>query len=156
MRPIALSRPIVITEGHDLMAENRLALWSLRALGVVIGFALVVGLEFLLVVVLQEAFNSRLIPRGLGWIVMPFAGAVFGYRVLPLLAPMSIVAALENQKTIKMVVGAIASWTVVVFGYILVVEPFSYRWDWEAILRWWLLPPICAAVIALIVGWTRR
>jgi len=62
---------------------SRLKLFFLRGLGFICAAGFVIVIEFLLILVFNLIFNARLIPIGIGWLVLPFLFGIHGSKVAP-------------------------------------------------------------------------
>jgi hypothetical protein len=98
-------------------------------------FAATLAFEAAIVVAVGTLFNARLIPRGLGWVVMPFtagfAGWAFGHEVgLEGLVKATRIKHedLLRIKSLRLWVAGSAVWVVIVIGVFAVFNPFDrYR-----------------------------
>lgn len=102
-------------------------------------FVATFAVEAALFVAMEALFNTRLIPRGLGWIVMPFsagfAGWAFGQQVgIEGVFKVSGVKLqdLLNATRFRAWAAGSALWTVIILGVFLIFDPFDrYR------IRYW-------------------
>jgi hypothetical protein len=98
-------------------------------------FAATLAFEAALFVGMETLFNSRMVPRGLGWIVMPFtagfAGWAFGHEVgIEGLVKASRIKPedLLRIKSLRFWIAGSTVWAVAVLGLFAVFDPFDrYR-----------------------------
>lgn len=64
-------------------------IWLLRIIGFIVGAGLALALEAGLLLLLSELFDKRLMPRGLGWIVIPIIVGISAAKIAPELDPLS-------------------------------------------------------------------
>ncbi|WP_417712173.1 hypothetical protein [Roseibium aggregatum] len=114
--------------------------WVIQGiLGFLICFAITSGALIALLVIVSEIFNSRFVPRGLGWFVVPVLGGWFGWKfgtqvgIESVLGRIQIEQRLANRLTRIWVAGS-SLWLVSSAFYLLVGEPYgSYVSDDEYI-----------------------
>jgi len=129
--------------------------------GALLSGAVVVGLEALVVVLLEGLFGGHVVPRGLGWIALPILAMVAGFRFGPIIAD---VVAAKTADTIKIteiryVMAGSAFWVIAVGLYVLMFSPFGYYMrerDYWTVAKVISFPVILAIVGLAIVGWLRK
>lgn len=57
--------------------------WLLRILGFIIGTALAFAFEFALLLIINEVFEVRLLPRGIGWVAIPIFIGISAAKLAP-------------------------------------------------------------------------
>lgn len=57
--------------------------WLLRILGFIIGTALTFAFEFALLLIINEVFEVRLLPKGIGWVAMPIFIGISAAKLAP-------------------------------------------------------------------------
>lgn len=141
------------------MARSASTRWVLKVLGFVLGFAVAVAFEFLLLWVVSEIFDHTFYPRGLGWLVIPFTAGVAGAAWLPSFQPDRISRLFGGSREMRLYVAGGASWLLLVLGYVFVAEPFGYyigEDDWITIFKWLLVPPVLALAVRCLFRWAVR
>ena len=132
--------------------------------GFAVGFAIVLGLEIALVAVLSELFHARLLPRGLGWLLLPIGGGVlgwrFGYRVG--IAGISVAVGdglnRSSQNFRIWLVGA-ALWAAAVLVYVFVFEPYGSYWnndDYTKFLTSLFGPILLGLIVVVSIPWVMK
>jgi hypothetical protein len=133
---------------------------ALKVIGFVAGFGAAVGVEFLILSGLGEATHRTIMPRGLGWVVIPVVAGIAGARFLSNLQPEHVARLLGNSQRQRYGIAAAASWVVLVVAYVIVAQPFGYYGmdhdDWMALFRWLLIPPVVGLFIYMAFGWASR
>lgn len=140
----------------------------LMLLGFVVCAGVVLVLEFALLYAIQEGTHSRIMPRGIGWFLVPFAAGIGGAKLFAHLAifkaetwrNLSTTSAHIDRHFRLMLVGA-AAWFIGYIGYWFIAEPFGYsmnsRETWEFV-RTLLIPPVgfVALYVAILWAWNGR
>lgn len=57
--------------------------WLLRILGFIIGTALAFAFEFALLLIINEVFEVRLLPKGIGWVAIPIFIGISAAKLAP-------------------------------------------------------------------------
>lgn len=123
----------------------RATLWGL---GFLLGLIVAVAVEGLLIFLIDGASGREMMPRGLGWIVIPVMAAFAGARVLPVLVDRALAkspalaTAVNDRHKRFMIVGA-GGWAVAFVLYWLVAQPYDYAMrgdDWWRFLEMLFLP----------------
>lgn len=57
--------------------------WLLRILGFIIGTVLAFAFEFALLLIVNEVFEVRLLPRGIGWVAIPIFIGISAAKLAP-------------------------------------------------------------------------
>jgi hypothetical protein len=130
-------------------------------------FVAVVALEATLLVAMETVFNTRLLPRGLGWIVMPFtaglAGWAFGQQVgfegLFRATSAKTGDLLQVAQFRAWVAGSVL-WAIFLAGVFLIFDPFdryqiSYwrQEDWLRFIAMLAGPPFIAFLGIFLFRW---
>lgn len=133
-------------------------------IGFVIAFGSVLLIEFLVVYGASELFNARLVPRGLGWVVIPVIAGIAGWKLFrdfPFAGAFG--TALESMSTMNRVnrflIATYASWTVIVCAYVYFVEPFGYSIrgsEWKEFFQALLVPPVIFTMVVFLFRWVFR
>jgi hypothetical protein len=118
-----------------------------------IGFALMLSVEMLLVYLFESVSGQRMIPVGLGWILMPVAvglGVAASTERLQALAQNNRFA---RSKAVRLTTVVIAAWVLGCFAVYYVMQPYGAyvsRADWQNFLGWLSIPP--AVLVFVILG----
>lgn len=133
----------------------------LLALGAALAaFAAILMLEFAALVIISELAETRLMPRGIGWLIFPILASVWGWRSIRSNAHKSAAASVRSQmqggvkrREWRFIILGVAAWAAICVGYAVVEKPWGYRIDAGEVgsfLIWLLGPPL--AVLALWRG----
>ena len=130
----ALRQPIQSDADAPSTRVDPFFAWPLRIIGFVVGLAATFVLEYLFFLLLGEILGRRMMPRGIGWVIMPFLAGVSLGAIAPELPVASRYAkrGLQEQFRRATVIGrfvvvAPLFWAFCVGAYVLIFEPYGYR-----------------------------
>ncbi|HAT8521827.1 TPA: hypothetical protein I7190_26795 [Vibrio vulnificus] len=110
--------------------------WLLRIFGFIVGTALAFAFEFALLLIINEVFDTRLVPRGIGWVAIPFFIGVGAAKLAPELSyftkfkQTSFKQWFWSRSTVtRIVVIAPIFWICSVALYVFLFEPYGYMRD---------------------------
>lgn len=125
--------------------------WLIRVVGFIVGAGIAMALEVGLLLLLGELFDKRLMPRGLGWLVIPIIVGISAAKIAPELGPLSkfakqgLVANFWKASPLtRFIVVAPIFWILGVGAYVLVFEPYGYMYssDYAHMFKIMLFPPV--------------
>lgn len=126
-------------------------LWLYRIAGFVVGAGLTFVLEVGFLLFLGELFGKRLMPRGLGWVILPILAGIALARVAPDLGPVGRFASTALVRNFwsasplgRLVVVAPVFWILAVGAYVILFEPYGdmYSSDYIHMMKVMLFPSI--------------
>ncbi|WP_243369410.1 hypothetical protein [Microvirga solisilvae] len=134
------------------------------AIGAVIGFGVTASLEILLVAIISGLFDARITVRGLGWLVLPIAGACFGWKVGRDVGVESLLLALRKALDglsyhSRIWVSASILWLISSSTFMLLVNPFGRYWnskDWQTFWLVLILPLAVGALALKLLHWVNK
>lgn len=110
--------------------------WLLRILGFIVGTGLAFIFEFSLLLIINEVFDTRLIPKGIGWVAIPFCIGIGAAKLAPELnyfrqfKQFSFKHWFWSSATVtRIVVIAPIFWICSVTLYVFLFEPYGYMSD---------------------------
>lgn len=130
------------------MGRDRLFLKWTAAIAAVCGVA---AIEFILAAEIHR--SGFRVPFPLGWLLVPFLIGALGYTSAPIAADWVAPRIVTHAKPIRMAVGALAAWTIVVFGLFYIVSPSDDLVELRDVFRIWAATPVLAAVVFGIWKW---
>jgi len=126
-------------------------IWLLRIAGFIVGTGLAVLLELVLLMLLSGLFGKQLMPRGLGWFVLPIVAGIACARVAPELGPLGRYASFVLVKNFwsaspasRLVVVAPVFWVLAVGAFVVVFGPYGYSMsssEYEHMMKVMFFPP---------------
>ncbi len=130
-------------------------------------FVAAVAFEATIFVAIEAIFNTRLVPRGLGWIVIPFSAGLAGWAFGQQVGVEGIlrVTHVKTQTLLQVTqfriwIAGSALWTVTILGVFLVFDPFDrYRisyWheeDWLKFIAMLAAPPFVGLLSIGLFQW---
>ena len=122
----------------------------------VIAGVLLFGVEFLVLKLAEAITGSRLMPRGLGWIVVPIVGGIAAARIAPNLRIAHLSPVVDRWPFVRTALALVGSWVVLVAIYVMLVEPFGYRWtkdEYWLLGKWLILPALGLVVVSALIHW---
>lgn len=142
-------------------------------IGFIVGAAIVIAFEGALLAAIAWLFQVRLLPRGLGWVVMPIVGGFFGARVGYAAADPSFFPTIRRNLARELSRFSEAAtietrlwfafsllWVVVVIMFFLVFDPFGrYRWsdrEWGKFLTVLVGPAFVGFIAVRLYHWAIR
>jgi hypothetical protein len=140
-------------------------LWPIQALlGAVLFAAVTFGFIFLVLLLIGELFDARMIPKGLGWIVLPFLAGTLGWRMGAHFGIESVFSyfkiRVENANRLaRYWVASCALWFVSAVFYLFVFKPYgSYVTEDDYIHFFFVLvgPMFIGALAVFLFGWANR
>ncbi len=111
--------------------------WLLRILGFIIGTALAFAFEFALLLIINEVFEVRLLPKGIGWVAMPIFIGISAAKLAPRIERLSKFNECEfkqlslsklfweSSKITRIVFVAPIFWICSVILYVFLFEPYG-------------------------------
>jgi hypothetical protein len=143
-----------------------------RAVGFIVGVALVVAVLALFVLFLDELFDTTLAPRGLGWIFMPISGGLAGAglaeRFITVKIAKAILKKVENSfvgnldRQLKIHIFVVFSWFVIWPIFVWLDEPYGDYMrhdDWSNFWAVTIVPALAfiflASMYKLFIGKNR-
>lgn len=130
------------------MEQNAGTSWSLKVLGFVLGFALGIAFEFLLILIISDVSGHTIIPRGLGLLVLPFAAGFAGSAFLSERLP----GLFNGSREMRQYVAGGASWFLLVMTW-----AFSARnVDEEVVIKLLIIPPVLALIMRSLFRWASK
>lgn len=121
-----------------------------------IGFAMMLTFEVLLVYLFESVSGRRMVPVGLGWILMPVAAGLAAAASTERLQGFARNIRFARNKAVRLTAVAIAAWMLGCFGVYYVMQPYgSYvsRADWQNFSGWLSIPPGILAFVILGAYW---
>jgi hypothetical protein len=128
----------------------------LKAVAFCIGFALMLSVEMLLVYLFESVSGRRMIPVGLGWILMPVAAGLAVAASTERLQAFAQNNRFARSKAVRLTTVVIAAWVLGCFGVYYVMQPYGpyvSRADWQNFLGWLSIPPGVLVFIILGAYW---
>jgi hypothetical protein len=130
----------------------------------VVGFGLIIGIEFLLILIANEVFSARIFPRGLGWFTLPVFGAVAGWKVGYSGGLLDFVSAIPLSinslgRRCKVTLSLSVVWIVAMLGFFYVFNPFGRFWDKDDCLKFSALIagiPLLAFLTTALLSWATK
>jgi len=144
-------------------------------IGFAIGLVLAIALEMLLVYAVGAIFNSRMVPRGLGWVVLPIMSGVLGFGLFynlatdpsaraKLVGPLGIFAGLFKPGNVfnRICLGAAVAYVVV--GHLIRADMggttveglYQYQGYTDDLIKYVWLPAGAILLVPLLVAWARK
>jgi hypothetical protein len=133
-------------------------------MGAACGFLGVFAVEVLFLMVLSGIFDSRLMPRGLGWIVLPVFGGIAGWRFGKNIGVERVVLAVVDRtengsRYTRIWIASVTLWLLSALSFYIIFNPYGHYWssgEWE---QFWLVlfaPPAIAWIGMKLFLWANR
>ena len=131
------------------------------SIGFVTAFAAVLVIEILVLYGIGDALDSRLVPRGLGWLVLPVLAGLAGWTLFKELpfetaAESALKVLFANTRLNRFLLATHTSWVIVVSAYVFFAEPFGYSMrgsEWLDFLQVIFVPPIVLTIVVFMYRW---
>jgi TPR repeat protein len=143
--------------------DGLVGLTPLGVIGFIVGLALTVLAEGLLLYGMEVLSGRRMRPFWFGWITGPVIGGIAGSHLLRRANLRGSIEKLKrqtlNDADLRLVAAVYISWALVYISYFFITEEnLSYWYRYHADSLWWvlLLPPTVCVVVALIFRWARK
>ncbi len=142
--------------------DARFVFFGMRLLAFVVGFSVIFLAEAVLLHWIGEATHRRIMPRGLGWIVIPIFGGMFCWAAVP--QSNSDFQILWNKcqdllsrqtPFVRWCSACVLIWLAAVATFFLVMDPFGRyvsNEEWSELVRLLTLPPIIGVIVAWLVA----
>lgn len=135
-----------------------------KVFGFMLGFGTVAILEILVIYLIGELLNSRIVPRGPGWIFIPVVAGVAGWKLLRDVNFTGAFGHAVHEMTTmnqlnRLLIAAYGSWALIVGGYAFFADPYGYRIsvdEWVQIVKILMVPMAVLTAILFLFRWALR
>ena len=141
----------------------KILLISKRLLGFLLLFGLAILIELLIVGIISAIFNTRLMPRGIGWIIIPIILGTYGWRsahnfTIDTIKSLPIINKINGTKGItRYYIAASAFWTLIASAYSILSDTVnSYHFKWELYLQILIIPLVFLFIGKLLLQWAKK
>jgi hypothetical protein len=123
------------------------------------GAGTILVIEIGVVWILGELFNVRIIPKGLGWVIIPVLTGIAGAKLATEIPYSSLLQLIGTRRLLRYVFVGFLSWWATVATYAYLMQPFGYYMDsrdWTVLFKWLLIPPTLAMFVVMGFRWASR
>lgn len=124
---------------------NSAARFALQTIGFVVGASVAFAAEILIFMALQAALGVRARPVGLGLIFFPIAAGIGAAHFFASpITHAAIVRMSGGIRALRIYGAVVAAWFLVIFGWIVLANPYRYRMydeDWVFLAKLGFVPP---------------
>jgi hypothetical protein len=136
----------------------------LGLVGVIAGFVLALAAEMTLLLLLSELFHVRLMPRGVGWIVVPIFGAIAGWRFgrnfnFGNAAYLTSRRLSATPRLTRLWVAGSVFWIMSALTFFAVFNPYGSYWSSDEWHQFWMVliaPPVLGLVGGALFRWATK
>ena len=126
-----------------------------RCLIAIIGFGATYGIQIGVMLALKNTLQIRVRPSELQWFTLPCIAAI---AIWHFSSRMDFRSTISEMTVLQRLIAAIyASWTMLFFGYSILIKPRMWTYGYYGeVAAWLLLPPTVLTGVVLIFRWALR